>query len=479
VIKNTKLSLDEFFKQRKEDVLTQWPTGENIDLEESVDYHKKIPPERNFVKKLRYGREHGEIYASTGMGKSTVEQQIELLQFVEKEGKADLLGISPDSITRQNDYKTVQQEFEESQKRGISKLNGLPVVNIGVVGIRRITESVNCPVQPRYGAADARLCDEILLAGGCSNTGPDLMMNFWQHHSRVDLETAIKTHQYVSRLLGYYTEHGIPMSGSAQGLYAAGISPSLQTANAIVSHLLQAEQGVKYMHSLWGAHGNLVQDTASADVRYNLLKEYLKKSGHDDVEIFLSCSFALMQYPIEAGTNFAVVFMNTLMARLGNSQINDIRTIAEAKAIPSKEDIAYTFRTAKAMENFLQTQNTEIDKNELNLETEIQQKEVRCILDKILELGDGDILVGVVDAVKKGIIDNPFAANRAAAGKVLSVKDSTGAIRYMDTGNLPFTREIEEFNLDKIRKRELKENKVISYETIASDLLAVSKGYLV
>ena len=58
-----------------------------------------------------------------------------------------------------------------------------------------------------------------------------------------------------------------------------------------------------------------------------------------------------MQYPVEIGANFAVVFMNTLMAKLVGAQISDIRTVAEAKAIPTKEDIASTFRTAKVMQN--------------------------------------------------------------------------------------------------------------------------------
>jgi methylaspartate mutase epsilon subunit len=117
VIKNKKLSEDEFFKQRQE-VLAQWPTGKEVDLDEAIEYHKNLPPEKNFVYKMRYAKEHDEIYASTGMGKATVEEQIELLQYVEKDGKADLLGLSPDSLTRQNDYKAAQRGLEESMKTG-------------------------------------------------------------------------------------------------------------------------------------------------------------------------------------------------------------------------------------------------------------------------------------------------------------------------------------------------------------------------
>jgi methylaspartate mutase epsilon subunit len=84
----------------------------------------------------------------------------------------------------------------------------------------------------------------------------------------------------------------------------------------------------------------------------------------------------------------------------------------------------------------------------------MEEKEVRSILDKVLEFGDGDVLVGAAKAVETGVLDNPFAANRAAAGKVLGIKDSAGAIRYYNTGNLPFSKEIIDYHKEKIAERE-------------------------
>jgi methylaspartate mutase epsilon subunit len=342
-----------------------------------------------------------------------------------------------------------------------------------------MVESVNCPIQPRYGAADSRLCDEILLAGGISHTSPDVFMNFWQHHSKVPFDTVVKTHQYVCRLIAFYNEHGIKISASAQGLYGAGIPPSLQIASAIISLLLDAEQGVQYLRIQSAAHGNLVQDTASGRVCVKLLKYYLDRFGYHDIEIFSSVTFNLMQYPIEPGASFAVVFMNTLMAKLIGAQISDIRTIAEAKAIPTKEDIANTFRTAKVIQNFIQSQKISVNENDVELEATMMEQEVIYILDKVLEFGDGDILKGAEEAIRAGVLDNPFAANRAAAGKVMGIKDCDGAIRYLKTGNLPFPKEIVDYHKEKISARETKTGKKIDYEMLIDDLLAVSKGYLV
>ena len=247
----------------------------------------------------------------------------------------------------------------------------------------------------------------------------------------------------------------------------------------LCKRLQQEEQGVKHIYVACTAHGNLVQDMATANVRRGLLREYLDKLGYSDVEIFSGLSFNLMQYPVEIGANFAVVFMNTLMAKLVGAQISDIRTVAEAKAIPTKEDIAGTFRTAKVMQNYLENQKIEVDKKELQLESQMQEKEARAILDKIFEFGDGDVLAGAAKAVAAGVLDNPFAANRAAAGKVLGIKDSEGAIRCLYIGNLPFSKDIVDYHKEKIAEREKKQGKKVNYETLVSDLLAVSKGFLV
>ena len=134
--------------------------------------------------KLKGAKERGEIYAITGMGKATIEEQIELLTYVEKEGQADLLGTSVDSFSRQNDYEEAERGIAESRKGGRSVLNGLPLVNHGVAGFRRVIEAVNSPVSMRYGAADPRLIDEIGYAGGHTSGATDALMDFWHHHAR-------------------------------------------------------------------------------------------------------------------------------------------------------------------------------------------------------------------------------------------------------------------------------------------------------
>ena len=110
-VQNKKLADDVFLGQRKE-VLSMWHTGKEVNLDEAIEYNKKLlslPAERNNARKMKYAKEHNEIYASTGMGKATVDEQIELLQYVETEGSGEVLGISPDSMTRYNRFEEVQK----------------------------------------------------------------------------------------------------------------------------------------------------------------------------------------------------------------------------------------------------------------------------------------------------------------------------------------------------------------------------------
>ena len=481
MVNNKRLDDDVFAAQRKE-VLSMWHTGKEVDLDEAIDYNLKLmslPDERNTANKMKYAKENNELYAVTGMGKSTVEEQIELLQYVETEGNGQLLAISPDSMTRYNRFEEVQKYMEESKRTGESKLNGVPVVNIGVSGVRGIVESVHSPVTLRGGMPDGRLLAEILCAGGVSSNGPDLMMDFWQHSARTPFDYVVETHQYIGRLMGYYEERGVPQFAGNQGFYGAGIPPSLQSATTVIPIMLLAAQGVKNVAIHCTGHGNLVQDVASNKARESVLRYYLDKFGYEDVNIYRGVSFSLMQYPSDVAQSLAVNFMNTLMGKLVSAQQNDVRTMAEAKAIPTKENIADTLKITRIMTNFLMDQKIEISREALEPEIAMEEKEIRSIIDKVLEFGDGDILAGAAKAIESGILDNPFAANRAAAGKVLGVKDSEGAIRYFNTGNLPFSKEIVDYHKDKIAQREKSKGIKVGYDTIVSDLYAVSKGYLV
>ena len=164
-IQNKRISDGEFARIRQE-VLTQWPTGKDVDLEEAVAYHKSMPESRNFSKKLLNAKRDGKTLVQPRAGVPVIEEQIKLLQYLEEQGEADLLPTTIDSYTRQNRYEEAENGIAESIRLGWAMLNGFPAVNHGVAGCRRIVERVNVPVQVRHGTPDARLLTEISVAGG-------------------------------------------------------------------------------------------------------------------------------------------------------------------------------------------------------------------------------------------------------------------------------------------------------------------------
>lgn len=105
--------------------------------------------------------------------------------------------------------------------------------------------------------------------------------------------------------------------------------------------------------------------------------------------------------------------------------------------------------------------------------------ETRCIVDKCFELGNGDIALGVVRAVESGVLDVPFAPCRANAGLMLPCRDNSGAIRILNPGNLPFSKDILDFHAAKIEERAKYEKRKPSFQMVIDDVYSIGKGRLV
>ena len=89
--------------------------------------------------------------------------------------------------------------------------------------------------------------------------------------------------------------------------------------------------------------------------------------------------------------------------------------------------------------------------------------------------GQWRIFVGTINAVKSGVLDNPFAINSASPCKAISIKDGEGTIRYLDHGNVPLTKDILEFHRSKLAERRKLKKGGLDYETLVNDLSVVSK----
>jgi len=476
-IQNKRISNDEFNKLRQE-VLTQWPTGKDVDLEEAVAYHKAMPECRKFGKKLLDAKRDGRTLVQPRAGVPVVEEHIKLMQYLEKYGEADLLPSTIDSYTRQNRYEEAENGIAESIRLGRALMNGFPAVNHGVAKCRQVVESVNVPLQVRHGTPDARLLTEITYAGGfTSYEGGGISYNL-PYCKNIPMERTIRDWQYVDRLTGLYEEMGVSINREPYGpLTGTLVPPCISHAAAIIEALLAAEQGVKNITVGYGQCGNLRQDVAAIRTLEELTNEYLQKYGYGDVQVTTVLHQWMGGFPADEAKAFGVIAMGSLIAALSKATKVIVKTPHEAVGIPTMEANAEGLRCTKQVINMYADQILYSDKVEE--EKEIIRQETRCIVDKCFELGNGDIAIGVCRAVQAGVLDVPFAPCRANAGLMLPCRDNDGAIRILNPGNLPFSKDLIDFHAAKIEERAKAENRKASFQMVVDDVYAIGKGRLV
>lgn len=477
-IKNTKLSNDAFFTERKE-VLEQWSTGKGVDFEDAVKYQKAIPAEKRFGDKMAKAKEEGITLIQPRAGVALYTEHIKLLQYLENEGGADLLPSTIDSYTRLNRYKEAEIGIEKSKESGRSMLNGFPAVNYGVDICRTVTSSLKNPVQVRHGTPDARLLTEIAIAGGfTSYEGGGISYNipYSKNHS---IERTIAYWQYADRLVGLYEEAGVSINREPFGpLTGTLVPPCISNAVAVIETLLAAVQGVKDITVGYGQCGNLIQDVAAIRALNILTREYLDKFGFEDVRVTTVFHQWMGGFPQDESKSFAVISWGAAAAVLAKATKVIVKTPHEAMGVPTKEANAAGLKATGQLISMLKDQSF-VEIPAVVAESEIIMKEMKCILNKVEELGKGDYAVGTVAAFEAGVIDIPFAPSKFNLGKVMPARDNTGAVRFLELGNIPFSEDLRIFHRQKLEERAKYENRPVSFQMVVDDVYAIGKGFLV
>ncbi len=477
-LENKLLDPDKFHAVRKE-VLSQWPTGKDVDFAEAVDYQKAIPAAKRFSGKLSDAAAKGITLIQPRAGVALPQEHIRLLRYLETEGEADLLPTTIDSYTRHNRYEEAEKGIRESQAEGRSLLNGFPAVNHGVAICREVNESVGLPVQVRHGTPDARLLAEISIAGGfTSYEGGGISYNI-PYSKNISLEKTLSDWQYVDRLTGLYEEAGVSINREPFGpLTGTLVPPCISHAVAILESLLAAEQGVRNISVGYGQCGNLMQDVAAIRSLKSLTREYLTRFGYRDVTVTTVFHQWMGGFPQDEAKAFGVISWGAATATLAGATKVIVKTPHEALGVPTMEANAQGLRTTKQLTAMLADQRLPRTV-ELIGEMEMIAAETRCILERTLSLGEGDWAKGAVRAFEAGILDIPFAPSRSNAGKALPARDNTGAIRFLDFGAIPFDEDIKAFHRDRIEDRAKSEGRAASFQMVIDDVYAIGKGFLV
>jgi methylaspartate mutase epsilon subunit len=480
-LRNRKLDENEFLKMRNP-VLSLWPTGREVDLDEAVEYQKNLPDSKNWHKlalKLHEERRTA-IFPRAGTG--LLEAQISLSQKLVESG-VPFIPVTTDSYTRQLDFEKVDSILAEMRKTGRNLLNGFPIINYGVKQTRKLIESVDQGAfNPRLSLKSYKLATEISFAAGMTAVAACPFISWAAYEKDATLEESMATNQYVHRLIGYYADRGIIISTDNHGWILTGMQPmTVNLATTIADAIMVAEQGGKSITSVVHMMGNMAQDLAWIRVTPRLMREYLDKLGYKDVAIAGVFAQHTPLFPMPQGMGGAFAFPNytAMVAALGNAEAVSVRTIDEALGIPSEESHALSYESTNWLLKVIRGQNFDLQSRDIDNEAAIAEAEIRVFMDKILEVGDGDVIVGCLKCVEAGFLDSSFSPNRQVRDQVIGIKDCRGAIRWKEFGNLPLPEEVKEFHRDKVAEREKTEGRKMDYDAFIQDFWAFSRGQLV
>ena len=475
-LRNKQLTMDEFQQERAE-VMTTWPTGEGVDFEDGVRYQQALPDEKRFSSVLARAVRENKTLCQPRAGVALVDEHIKLLQFLED--SCDLLPSTIDAYTRLNHYEKAAEGIERSLAAGTSLLNGFPAVNHGLAECRRVVEALKKPVQVRHGTPDARLLGEITLAAGfTAYEGGGISYNI-PYAKKVPLERSIRHWQYCDRLVGLYEERGVRINREPFGpLSGTLVPPFISHSVAIIEGLLALEQGCKCITLGYGQAGNIVQDIAAIRSLRELGDEFFQAAGYTDYALSTVFHQWMGGFPENESMAYAVIGWGSAMAALSGATKVIVKTPHEASGIPTKEANRQGLDATRQMLNMVREQVFPASPT-LELEVDLIKREVRAVLAKVFELGEGDVAVGAVRAFEAGVLDVPFAPAACNAGKLLPVRDNEGAVRIFEPGRVPLPEDVMTYHRDKIAERARAENRAPAFQMVVDDIYAISKSKLI
>lgn len=461
---------EEEFNQVLEEVRGTWPTGMEVDLDEAVRYHKSLPEKRNLAKAMKKAEMEKRVITCPRVGAATVEHTLDVALYVRDKGGADAIGVTPDTYTRKMQLHEAKKAMEESCRLGRSLLNGFPTIIHGLKTTRHVYEAIDLPISSRHGAPTPQLHYLITLAAGATEAIGGGILFTMSVDGVTPLDTGLLNSQFEDRLIGWFQERGVDILKEVQGSVGTLCCPSVMVAGVVIESLLAAEQGVKNIDILYTPNLHITQDVAGMRVQRKLVENYLRRFGYNDVSIVQCANMWMGVMPEDRDRCFAPICLSAAIVGWGGASKIMTKSTEEGFGIATKEAQAAGVKATKEMLSLVQREGFPGEgRDRFDLECHIIEKEAKSMLEKTLEIGDGDIAIGTVRAFRSGILDWPYCANKHSLGKALTIRDSEGAVRWATTGNLPFDKEVTEFNRERVKDRVKKEGKE-DYELIIHDL---------
>ncbi len=474
VVADEKVAWTTMEPERRE-VVQMWPTGHRArDLEDNAKFLLSHPNLADSEATVLARGCRPLIQPRTGVARTNA--QTTLMKQMLSSG-ADVVSYQIDSLTRTGQYSLVADVLADDPTGESGALNGYPLVNQGVLALRKSISELRAPTQVRHSASDPRLLAEISFAGGAAAFEGGAICYNLPYYKDLPLAESIRRWQYVDRLAGFYAEKfGVTIHREYFGVLTGTLIPhSLALVTGLLETLLAVRQGVRAVSIGFGESGSALQDAAAVEAVFRIVPKYLRELGFGHVQVTVTISQYMGAFPhAHAAARLLLRGSSRAASRAGAQRIIT-KTFVEATNIPSAEDNSESLRiVVEAME----ARVLQIDDNAVRQEVDLIVQEVEAIFASVIGAGGGDLAAGIVSAFQGGLLDVPFSPSIHNAGKVMAARDASGALRFLDTGGLRLPADIVSHHLDLMSERCRLEGLPWSrrHELIERDILKVVAG---
>jgi methylaspartate mutase epsilon subunit len=466
---------DDLFSRMRSENLARWPTGAEVDIDEAVELHRRLPQHKQLALVMRRAVAQRRCLTQPRGGFGTFEMHRDLMVTLDRDGHADVVPTTTDSYTRNEQWHLAQQGIEESERLGRSMLNGYPMVNYGVSKARQLIDAVDKPAIMLTGTSMPKLTGEIAFAGGYSGYLGSGIAYTTSYTKELSIEDGIRNYQYLDRLAALYQERGVELHRRQPGfLTGTNVPPSIAIITCILDCLLAAAQGVRNYGLEMGETLHLVQDAAAVAACRELCQEYLARKGHTDVFTSVTLLHWMGAWPHDDAQAAAIISYGGTLAAISGAASVTTKSTHEAFGIPTPQINAEGLRMTR-MAIYL-ARNIRLDGlAEYEQEKELIRREVRPIVDKVLEMGDGDVAVGTVRAFEAGVLDVPWSPNRGCKSRIMPARDADGYLRILDPGLMPFPKDVMEIHEARLRQRAAQEGVAFGHDLAVSSVYEIAE----
>lgn len=439
------------FEASRSEVLEHWKTGSGArGLAANAQFLLRQPSFPRIQAQTRMGQ--GQMLVQPRSGVALIGEQMKLFKNFKRAG-VKVLSYQVDSLTRNNNYLGAEEAIRESTVLGTSTINGFPVVNHGVTGLRKIAQQIHLPLQTRHSTRDPRLLAEISYAGGVTSFEGGAICYNIPYYKDYSLSEAIRNWQYVDYLTGlYYKLFGVVLDREFFGtLTATLIPPCIAIVTNILETLLAVRQGVKCISLGYAEQGHRSQDIAAIRMMGEMTGEILGNMGYKDVQLNTVFHQYMAAFPPTQNRADELIRNSAITAARSGATRMIGKTPVEAFRIPTITD---NITGIELINSGLATAaDCYVDEARVAEECAVIRREVEAIFESIILCGHGDVAQGVVNGFQKGFIDIPFSPSVHNRGEVMTTRDVEGAVRFLSFGNLQLDRETRHFHEDKVSER--------------------------